>query len=190
MTAAKELSKEKVDTRNVAMFRRWMEGATYADLAKEFELHPQTIVRIAADNKWQDYRKKLRDRLYSDVIESLQDRIVGMVGVITKDLDFIERQKQGGKKQKELSPNERAHILKVFEIFLNEYKLKMGQPTAITSNETTMRVILPEGAPSPFIIPPDPSVIVEYEKKEEKKADLISDAEFEELVDKQKGKPQ
>lgn len=171
------------DHRNAEMFRRWMKGESHEQLAKAFGLHPATVGAIAVQGGWSKLRKKFNERLYDEMLDTMHEQAVDLMGALHKDYALLVSEHQGKKKKSQFSKEERQHMVKLFELMLNEAKLRAGQPTAISKSETSMKFILPVGAKSPFIIPPAPGVTVEYQKPEDIKKDLISDAEFEEMVE-------
>lgn len=166
--------------RELSMFKEWLLGnATYASLGKKYGLHETTVRGISAKNNWRGLRKKFKDRLYLDTLETMKDRIVDLLGVLDSDVNKLATTVKG-KKKAMLTKDERSYIIKYLEVLLHESKLADGKPTIISSGEVKATLVLPEGVEDAWVIPPDPMMKVEREKKPE--AQAIDDAKFEEIV--------
>jgi hypothetical protein len=174
-------------SRDVDMFKKWMSGATKESIAQEYGLSTQAIYDIARKNDWKGKRRMVKDAVYADVMTEVKDRAVELFGLLATDLGLLKQSAHLKKKKRQLTKEERQYAMKFLEICLHEQKLSEGKPTAITSGEQELRLVLPQGVEDAWVIPPDPRLAIQRETPETKNED-ISPADFDEIVNAEKNK--
>lgn len=107
-----------VQTRNVLMFRDWLGGMNYGELAKKYGIAYQTVRHVSHQNKWLRLRKQYTDRAYREAVNSLKDIVTKMQAIM--EVDITNLYEQIVKEKRAITLEERAYITANMEKLLKQ----------------------------------------------------------------------
>lgn len=156
--AADETTAEDKLVRDINMFKGWVMGKTYDQLAEENNLSRQTVWTISKKYNWRNLRNDLRTRRFKKTQESMVDFTVWTHDALEADARKAVQDAIDAKRP--LSKEERDHLFRMYDRLLKEIRLEDGKPTDIGTGAVQVEIVLPPGAKRFGIVPPDPKVKV------------------------------
>lgn len=146
-------------TRDLEMFKLWMQGTSCATLAHTFNLSVNSVYKIRKRDRWEKLRQEFNERVYMRQALRLKALTVRLVDAVEKDFNIIIK-KLSGETPVALTPEERTHIRMTLDRLLKENRLSDGKPTDIgeTTGVVEHRIKLPPGVKRFGVIPPGDNV--------------------------------
>lgn len=162
---------EDKTARDIAMFKSWLLGKSYAKLGKEYKLSSEQVYNISKKYNWPELRKELRHRQFNAAIDRIRDMTVFIQDAL--DADIRKLVNNAIKEKRGLNSEERGHLRAMYDRTLKEIRLDEGKPTDIGTGSVQVEIVLPVGAKRFGIMPPDPKVkLVEADKVDNSTIDL------------------
>ncbi len=140
----KAVTMDAKNLRNIAMFKKWVQGIPMEKIAEEFGMSVQMIRHISSQSQWAKARKALYAKQYSSAIDTLQPIVSDLIGALSDDFKRLNK-KRTEKPDTLLDKDERKHIMEMTQQFIKEIRLEAGKPTDINTGVRQIRYILPEG---------------------------------------------
>ncbi len=143
--------------RDVKMFREWLSGKTYKQLAVENDLSICRLFDIAKKYKWKDLKKELLDRQFRAALARTREIAIFTQDALAEDIkNFVSKAREG---KRDLTKEERDHLRAMYDRILKEIRLDEGKPTDIGNNGTVqVEIVLPPGVRRFGLVPPSPNV--------------------------------
>lgn len=163
---------ESKQARDVAMFKAWLLGKSFEDLAQEYGISKTSVAVVSKKYNWKSLKKELRARQFNAALDKVRDMTIMIQTALEKDIEKIVAEATANNRM--LTKEERDHLRSMYDRTLKEIRLDEGKPTEIsTGGPVQVEIILPPGAKRFGVLPPDSSGrTIEVSKTEVKTIDL------------------
>lgn len=149
------------------MFAEYLKGKNATELAEMFKCDVKQVYELARTNKWRQRKVKSKESAYKKLLYSYKQQVVEIVKVLEKDLSKIHKEVLDY--HREMTKDERAYHLAVYDRFIKEIRLSENKPTEITEGSSVVehKVVLPPGTLGYGVIPPPKNVTLAEQEKED-----------------------
>lgn len=166
--------------RDTEMFEKWKKGTTLTALAAEYGMTHQAVSEIKRKYNWHGLVTEMKRRAFQASFTQLKDMAVNLVKLAKHDIGLLTE--TAIKEKRQLTKEERGHVVALLDRIWKEVRLEDGKPTENTG-VLSVELRLPPGVKHYGIIPPDPRVKYVTAEVEDAKPVIDIDA----LEEKERG---
>lgn len=147
--------KPRVTIRDVQMCARFIQGANYSQIGREFNLNHTRVREIAIRDKWDVRHQEMIADAYGGVDHTCKDITTRLVDVLDEGVRRFE--KAFYKRKKGMTGSEMGDVRLTLQFLENRNRLNDGKPTVNVSQSGGKQVfIMPEGMKLPGVFDIDP----------------------------------